>query len=290
MEESMARHRRLGIDTGGTFTDFVLHDEVSGEIVTFKVASTPDDFARGVLRGLEKHRVPLEEISYLVHGVTIGVNAIIEGRGARCGLLTTEGFEDILHIGWMNKREMYNLFYRKPQPLIRRRDRIGIRERVSASGEVLQPVDPDEVRRAVAMLVQRGISSIAVCALNSYANPQNEQIIASVVKATFPGVQLSVSHEIANQRREFERLSTTVLNAYIAPRMVDYLERLEQELRARGFGGSFLVMRSNGGVMTGEQARKTPVYTLLSGPVGGATATRAVGEATGISKIGRAHV
>lgn len=283
----MARHKRLGIDTGGTFTDFVLLDEVSGEIAAFKTASTPDDFTRGVLHGLEKHRVPLGELAYLIHGVTIGVNAIIEGQGARCGLLTTGGFEDVLHIGWMNKREMYNLFYRKPQPLIRRRDRIGVRERVSAAGEVLQPVDPDEVRQAVVLLVERGVESIAVCTLNSYANPRNEQIIASVVKAEFPKIHLSVSHEIANQRREFERLSTTVLNAYVAPRMVDYLERLEQELRARGFSGSFLAMRSNGGVMTGEQARRTPVYTLLSGPVGGATATRALGEAIGLdSAIG----
>ncbi len=279
----MPGRMRLGIDTGGTFTDFVLLNEVTGEITAFKTASTPDDFARGVLIGLGKHGVSLDAVAYLVHGVTIGVNAIIEGRGARCGLLTTEGFEDILHIGWMNKREMYNLFYRKPQPLIRRRDRIGIRERVSATGEILHDVDPDEVRRAVAMLVERGVESIAVCTLNSYANPQSEQSIASIVTTEFPKIHLSVSHEIANQRREFERLSTTVLNAYIAPCMVDYLERLERELRARGFSGSFLVMRSNGGVMTGEQARKTPVYTLLSGPVGGATATRALGEALGLS-------
>lgn len=269
---------RIGIDTGGTFTDFVLLNESDGSFTTLKTLSTPPEFSRGVVSGLKKLNVDLSQVRYIVYGTTIGVNALIERRGAKTGLLTTRGFEDILNIQRMNKPEMYNLFYRKPTPLVPRSLRVGIEERVDGRGNVLQRVDPTQVRRGMRRLVARGITAVAICTINSYLNSENEQAIYEVVRDEFPELFVSVSYQLIRQRREFERTSTTVLNAYIAAPMMRLLEEIQQELDHGGFHGTFLVMKSNGGVMTLENAKLMPVHTLLSGPVGGSVALATLGR------------
>jgi N-methylhydantoinase A len=268
----------LAIDTGGTFTDFVLIDDATGVLRTLKTSSTPPEFAEGVVRGIDLLEVPLSVVRYIFHGSTMGVNAVIEERGERVALLTTRGFEDVLEIGWMNKPDMYNLLYSKPAPLVPRRWRKGVRERIGRHGEVLEPVDDDDVRRQVAELTAAGVRSIAICTLNAYLNPTNERHIADIVRRGFPDLHVSVSTDIVNQRREFERTSTAVLNAFLVPRFDHYLGALQAALEQRGFAGEFFVMKSNGGVMPLAVARAYPIHTLLSGPVGGAIGCQALGR------------
>ncbi len=277
--------RRLGIDVGGTFTDFVLVDEAGQSIRTWKVSSTPSNYARAVQDGMLSGRVQPETLATVVYGTTIGVNTIIERTGAVVGLLTTRGFEDILDIGWMTKPEMYSLFYRKPRPLVLRRNRIGIDERVDARGKVLRGVDAEEVRQRVLEFKQRGVQSLAISTINAYANPVNEIEIARIVREMWAEVPLSLSHQIVSQRREFERTSTTVLNAYIALKLEEHFGALAGWLRKVGFRGTFYVMRSNGGVMTLERAKTTPVLTLLSGPVGGSIACQTLGAKLGLKNL-----
>ncbi len=276
--------QRLGIDVGGTYTDLVLLPLV-GEPTTLKVPTVPDDPAQGVLDGLEMLDVELSRIGMIVHGSTIGVNAVIQGTGATTGLLTTEGFTDVLEIGTMSKPDMYNIFYRRPRPLVAREHRLGVRERMAPTGDVLCAVDECDVREKIDALVDDGVTSVAIATLHAYANPENERRIAEIVRGRHPQLTLSLSHRIANQRREFERSSTTVVNAYIAPPVEAYLRKLLERLRAHGFGGPLFIMKSNGGVMSAETAAELPVHTLLSGPVAGSIAGRIIGAASGAEDV-----
>lgn len=273
--------KRLGIDVGGTYTDLVLLDEATKEVRMAKVPSTPRNPAKGVIEGIVDLDLDLSTVQFIVHGTTIGVNTIIQRNGAKTGLLTTAGFEDVLEIGTMSKTEMYNLFYRKPRPLIPRQNRLGIAERMTFDGEVLKPVDREDVRAQVCTLVEEGITSVAISTLHAYANADNENAIAQILREEFPDLDVSVSHKIVNQRREFERTSTTVLNAYIAPAAKAYLNELGEELKKRAFEGVVFIMKSNGGVMDASTAATTPVPTLLSGPVAGSIAGKAIGDALG---------
>lgn len=276
---------RVGIDVGGTYTDLVMLDTASHQMTALKVPSTPHDLAEGVLAGLDGLGVDLAAVRFIVHGSTVGVNTVIQKNGAKTGLLTTAGFEDVLEIGTMSKPEMYNLFYRKPRPLVSREHRIGINERMTFAGEVLASVDEDEVKSKVQRLVDAGITSVAVATLHSYANPQNEDRIAKVIADAFPTLSVSISHKVVNQRREFERMSTAVINAYIAPAVQQYLDHLETNLRALGFTGVIFIMKSNGGVMIAEEARAVPVHTLLSGPVAGSIAGKILGDSAATSNV-----
>jgi N-methylhydantoinase A len=282
---SRQKPKRLGIDVGGTYTDLVVFDENTKELLMGKVPSTPKNPAEGVINGIKALGIDLSELEMIVHGTTIGVNTVIQKKGAKTGLLTTYGFHDVLEIGTMSKPDMYNLFYRKPRPLVPREYRIGIHERMTFEGEVLVDVDPDEVREKVKYLIDEGVNSIAISTLHSYANPENERKIAALIRREYPDMYVSVSHEIANQRREFERTSTTVLNAYIAPVAETYFRRLEANLQTLGFEGVVFIMKSNGGAMDLATASKTPVHTLLSGPVAGGIAGKALGDALANSNV-----
>lgn len=273
------RTKRLGVDVGGTYTDLVLLDEDTKEMKMVKVPSRPGNLAKGVIDGIKALDLDLSTVQFVVHGTTVGVNTIIQGVGAKTGLLTTSGFEDVLEIGTMSKPEMYNLFYRKPRPLVSRENRLGISERMAFDGEILSNVDENEVRAQTIKLVAQGVISVAIATLHSYVNPVNESSIARIVREGFPTLDVSVSHEIVNQRREFERTSTAVLNAYIAPAAKEYLEQLQAELASLGFEGVVFIMKSNGGVMTAARAIEIPVHTLLSGPVAGSIAGPALGQA-----------
>ena len=274
------KSKRLGIDVGGTYTDLVVFDEKTNDMRMAKTPSTPGNLVEGVINGIIALDLDLDSVQLVVHGTTMGVNTIIQGNGAKTGLLTTAGFEDVLEIGTMSKPEMYNLFYRKPRPLVSREHRLGIAERMTFEGEVLTAVDADDVRAQVSKLVDDGIVSVAVATLHAYANPENELAIARILQEDFPDLNVSVSHEISNQRREFERTSTAVLNAYIAPPAQAYFEHLRGELHSRGFDGAIFIMKSNGGVMEVLTASRTPAHTLLSGPVAGSIAGKALSAAT----------
>ena len=266
---------RVGIDIGGTFTDFaLLRDDA---VVLEKTLSTPDDPSRAVMAGLEKLaareglelRNLLGRLTALVHATTIADNTLIEGNGARTGLLTTEGFRDELELRRGYKEDIWDVRLQPPPALVPRRRRLGIPERLRADGSVAKPLDEDAARRAIQRLARQGVESVAISLLFSFVNPAHERRLAELVAEEMPGVPISLSHEVMPKAPEFERTSTTVVNAYVGPRLAGYLDRLSERLRAAGFARELLVMQSSGGVMTREYLRGAPVRSLASGPAGG---------------------
>lgn len=274
------------MDIGGTFTDFVLWDEQTDEYRTGKVSSTPRDLCAGVLEGLiQLIGEDLSTLEFSVHGTTAGLNAFLERKGARVALIATEGFRDVYEIGRGNRPDMYNLHYQKPIPLVRRRDVFEVKERVLFSGEIAIPVDEGAVRHLAAKLRAGGYESVAITLLHAPVNPVNERRVGEVLRQELPDLSLSLSHEVAREWREYERTSTTVLNAYIAPIVEQYLTRLEKQLHDRGVRDSLYVMRSSGGVMTAEVARTHAIQTLVSGPVGGAIGGTSLSNEGGLGGV-----
>ena len=275
---------RVGVDIGGTFTDVVALTE-GGRAAVVKVASTPDDFGRSVLHGLAEARaeldLPAAGVAEIVHGFTVATNAILEGKGAAMALITTEGFRDVLEIARLRVPRLYDLAYRKPPPLVERRLRLEVRERVDARGRVLVPLDAGEVERAVAAVQEAGVSSVAVCLLHSYANPEHERRIGAALRAALPDLDVSLSCELLPEAREYERTSTTVINGYIRPVVARYLERLVAELRRAGTAAPVTVMQSNGGLMPVELAARKPMYCIESGPAAGVIGAAEIGARLG---------
>jgi N-methylhydantoinase A len=269
---------RVAVDIGGTFTDFVVLEAESGNFTVGKVLSDPEHLTEGVLRGLERLGIDLAAVEFFVHGTTVALNAIVEEKGVPVALVTTQGFRDILEIGRMNKPDMYNIFYTRPRPLVPRRHRYELEERIDGSGRVLRKVEPAQVKELAAAIRRAGITSVAISTLNSFVNPEHELAIGRLLAEDLDDAYLSISHEIVNEWREFERTSTTVLNAYVLPIVRDYLRTIGRELCRRGLARNVHIMQSNGGVMTASAAETRPVYTLLSGPVGGAVGIKAVSE------------
>lgn len=261
---------RLGTDVGGTFTDGVLLDETTGRIAVSKVSSTPENPATGTIQCIEKFEIPLDQASFLVHGTTVVINALIEGKGAKTALITTKGFRDVLEIGRCNRTEMYDALYRKPTPLVPRRLRLEVRERVAADGTVVVPLDLDEVTCVATALREAKVESIAVCLLNAYVNSQHEEEIGALLARHCSEATVSLSHQITRRYYEYERTSTTVQNAYVMPVVRRYLKSLEEELERRHFASVLQIMQSNGGVMASPVARDIPIAMVESGPAGGA--------------------
>jgi N-methylhydantoinase A len=278
--------RAVAVDIGGTFTDLVSASE-SGEVRTAKALTTPGQLATGVLDVLDRVVESGADVEFFVHGTTAGLNALLERRYAPVGLLTTKGFRDVYEIGRANRPAMYDLQYHRPPPLVARRHRLEVLERMSAIGNPLIALDEESVRQAIDTLVAAGIESVAVVLLHSYRNPAHELRCEQLIAERHPKVSVSLSHRIANEWREYERTSTTVVNAAIAPTVRSYLAELEKELHNRGVRSSVHVMQSNGGMTTATRAREQPVNTLLSGPVGGAIAAanlaRRAGSANAIA-------
>jgi N-methylhydantoinase A len=278
---------RIGIDVGGTFTDIV--GLSNGRLVRRKILSTPDDFSHAVLEGL---RVLLEEagasgqaVQEVIHGTTVATNAIVEKKGARTGLLTTYGFRDVLEIGRLRTPRLYDLTWRKPPPLVPRELRREIKERVMVDGTVFRPLDEDSVRRATDTLLRKGVASIAICCINAFANPAHEQRIAEMVRAMAPHILLSVSHQLLPEMREYERTSTTVINAYIRPVVDSYLAALERGLNAMAVEAPLLMMQSSGGIMSAPLARERPIYIVESGPAAGVMGSLHLGRRLGHQNI-----
>jgi N-methylhydantoinase A/oxoprolinase/acetone carboxylase beta subunit len=269
--------RRVGVDVGGTHTDLVLVDDESGAVAVHKVATTTRDPSQGALAAVmelaARAGTTLGEVGYFMHGTTIATNIVLEHNGAKTGLITTEGFRDILHIARHKRPHNFSLQLDLPwqkHPLVRRERRVTVRERiVGPDGAVLAPLDEEAVRRAARALAAEGVEAIAICFLMSFLNPAHERRAKEIVAAEAPGVFVSASHEVIPQYREFERFSTTCLNAFVGPKTASYLRRLDSELGAGGLRSGLHLMQSSGGCATLEGAVARPVTLLMSGPVGG---------------------
>ena len=280
MSDSRERYR-VGVDVGGTFTDAAVFDAGAGSLRYAKVPSTPVDPARAVLDVLERLRVDLGEVRRFIHGITIGTNAVLEGRGAEVWMLTTSGFRDVLEIARTNRTVLYDITALKPPPLVPRTRTLEIDERIAWDGSVLRPLDLGQARAAVERL-PRG-ASVAVCFLHSYANPDHERTVAELAREHSGGTGsregfVTASSEVLPEFREYERFNTTALNAYIGPLMDRYLARLQASVAARGYRSPVFIMTSNGGVSTAKRARRLPVTTVLSGPAGGVAAAADLGR------------
>jgi len=275
---------RIGVDVGGTFTD-VVGMNADGLIRFAKTPSTPHNQSEGVIDGIRKILAIFEatpsDVSQIVHGTTVATNALLERAGAPTALITTKGFRDVLHIGRQDRPKLYDLTAERPEPLISRRFRREINERITPNGNVEVAIDREEVRALVKDLVADGIEAIAVCFLHSYANPVHEKIAAEVINEVAPDMKVSVSHEILAEFREFERVSTTVINAYVHGAMDRYLRSLTTKLVEEGISAPLMVMQSNGGMMSAEAAASRAVNTLLSGPAGGVLASTFLSAQTG---------
>ncbi len=280
---------RLAVDTGGTFCDLVLLDEATGRFYVSKVPSTPDDPARAVFHGIDTVGAPAEDIVLFLHGTTVGTNALLEGKVARTGLLVTEGFRGILEVGEQARpygRPTFDLFFNRQPSLCPPRRIAEVDERVGASGEVLRRLDVASVDRAIERLEAQGVDAVAVCFLFSFQRSEHEQEAVTRVRARHPEWWVTASSEVLPQIREYYRLSTTVANAALGPRLSRYMGALDAGLRERGLlRVPRLVMRSNGGTATFVQAARVPVTTVLSGPAAGVTAAAAIGRLAGFGNV-----
>jgi N-methylhydantoinase A len=260
---------RVAMDIGGTFTDFVVVDEAAGATSSGKVLTTPANPADGVLEGLGQFVPELGGIEFLVHGTTVGLNAFLERKGTRVLLLMTAGLRDAYSIARHDRKELYALQYRKPKRLVPRHDVLEVTERLRWDGSVEIPLDEASLTPIVEKIRAEGIEAVAVCLVHAFTNPEHELRVRELLERECPGLSVTLSHEIAREWREYERASSAVLNAYIAPRVERYLGTLEGELGTRGIPATLHVMQSNGGITTARKAREQPIQTLLSGPVGG---------------------
>lgn len=261
---------RLGCDIGGTFTDFVLLNDQTGEIQINKCLTTPSDPSDAVeygIREMEK-KTPgfVGRLDEVIHGTTLVINSIIERKGAKTGLITTKGFRDVLELGREIRYAPYDIFAEFPKPLIPRRFRLEVDERVRSNGTVMKPLDPEEAREVVGKLIEMGVESIAVCLINSFENPAHELMIKDIINKQAPDISVSISYEVLPQIREYERTSTTVTNAYVKPLTGRYLKRLSKRLEAIGSTGKLFIMLSSGGITSVETAAEFPVRIIESGP------------------------
>lgn len=271
----MVRYR-LGVDIGGTFTDFALIDDVTGKVSVNKALTTPHDPSEAIMKGtqalLEAEGLSASHVDIIVQGTTLATNALIERKGAKTGLITTEGFRDVLELRRETRYDIYDLFIEMPEPVVPRELRLGVRERIDKDGRVVTKLDEPGVVGAVRDLVKQGVESVAVCFLNSYANPQHEAQAGEIMSREAPSLSVSLSHEVAGALREDERFSTAAINAYVRPLTEQYLTNLAAKMAAVGFRGTLFVMLSNGGLTTFESAKQFPVKLIESGPAGGTMA------------------
>ena len=275
----------VAVDIGGTFTDLVAFDPDSGRVVQSKALTTHGDLPRGVWDCLRKAGVAPHAASTVVHGSTIAINIAIEQKGAKTALVVTRGTRDVYKIGRQNRPEAYNFNFKRPVPLVPRSRTFEANERLMATGAVLMPLTAEHAAEIVEAVRASEADAVAVCFLHSYADPLHEAAVGELLRAMLPHVYVSLSHEIVREYREYERTSTTVMNAYIGPETSAYVGSMDERLRADDFDGRFLIMQSNGGVMSPAKAKKLPVAMMESGPVGGVIAAARVGAALGFKNL-----
>jgi N-methylhydantoinase A len=280
----MTRYR-LGIDIGGTFTDIVLLGE-DGVVHTKKILSSPDDYSRAIEEGtralLAESDIAADAISEVSHGTTVATNAIIERKGVRVALVTTQGFRDVLEIARYRAPQLYDVFFRKPEPLVERRLRFQVPERMAANGEVVIPLDADAVHAVADQCVAEDVAAVAICFINAYANGAHEEEAAALFRARHPDLPVTVSSELVPQIQEYERTSTTVVNAYIRPVIENYARKLEERLKAIGISVPLNIMQSNGGVLPAELAARKPIFIIESGPAAGVVGAQRLGDRLGL--------
>lgn len=284
-----AKRYRLGCDIGGTFTDFVLLDEHTGAVVVEKCPTTPGDPSDAVQHGIEalERRCPgfTAELDEVIHGTTLVINAILERKGARTGLITTAGFRDVLELGREIRYAPYDVFAEFPEPLVPRHRRLEVDERVRADGSVLRPLDEEGARAVIRQLVSLGVQSVAVCLLNAFENPEHERILARLLEEEAPELSVSIATEVLPQIREYERTSTTVTNAYVKPLTASYLSKLSDRLRGLGCEGRLFIMLSSGGITSVGTAARFPVRIIESGPTAAVIAGQYYGRRFGVSEM-----
>lgn len=277
---SVNGYHRLAVDVGGTFIDYVLLNEQTGEVTVDKEPAYKDEISRQLFSGYDRVTPQGDHsVNRLIHGSTLAINTILQETGSSVGLLTTRGFRDVLEIGRGNRVDIYDFFYRPPRPLISRRLRREVRERINPAGKEVVPLSLDEVEAEAAFLLTHGVEAIAICFLHAYANPTHEQRARDWLAHRYPDLYVSCSHEVANEWREYERTSSVVMNAYVMPTTGRYFSEVETELKRRGFAGDLAIMQSNGGVMPADVAKQVPLRTLESGPAGGVVGAQALAVA-----------
>ncbi|MEM5439394.1 hydantoinase/oxoprolinase family protein [Paraburkholderia diazotrophica] len=280
---------RIGVDVGGSFTDFVLIDTQKAEFRFFKVASTPHDpstaIAEGVKEMLRIFDADPAQVGFFGHGTTVATNMIIERRGVATGLLTTRGFRDVLAIGRQTRPGLFDYSVVKPPALVERYRRVEVTERLNARGDVLEEIDLEQAAEAVRVLGESGVESVAISFLHSYRNPEHEQRAKEIVQRLMPDTYVSISSDVLPEFREYERTSTTVLNAYVGPPMKNYLARLEERIKKVGIPVEPLTVHSNGGLLSLKSVEELPVLTCLSGPAAGVVGAAAVGGAAGFGDL-----
>ncbi|HEY7032211.1 MAG TPA: hydantoinase/oxoprolinase family protein [Thermomicrobiales bacterium] len=281
-------HYRVGADIGGTFTDVVLVAP-NGAFATRKVLSTVDDYSRGILDALADLLaaldVPAAAVAEIVHGTTVATNAILEGKGAPTALLTTRGFRDVLELRRLRTPHLYDRFYEPPRPIVERRLRLEVGERLDAAGEIVEPLDAGSVHVALDRIAGDGAEAVAICLLHSYRNPAHERRVGELVRARLPHVYLSLSVDVLPEIREYERTSTTVINAYVGPVVKSYLDSLAHRLGTAGIPADLLIMQSNGGIMSAAAAARTPAQIVESGPAAGVIAAHELGQQAGLPNL-----
>jgi N-methylhydantoinase A len=283
---------RLGVDVGGTFTDLVFFDDESGVFRVGKEPTTPEAPEDGVLASIGAS-VPEDGVTaarYFLHGTTVGLNSLLTRTGAVVGLLATRGFRDVLEIARGDRRDPYDLFWRQPPPLVPRYLRLPVTERISARGEVLVPLEEADIRAAFDVFAAEGVNSIAIAFMNAYANPAHELAAMSALRDLGFDAEVSLSHRVSGEYREYERTSTTVIDAYVRPRMRRYFRALERRLEAADFAGTPIVTRSGGGALTFSEAEERPFETILSGPVAGVEAGAELARRLGLGAVITADV
>ena len=270
----MADEFRMGIDVGGTFTDVVLL-QADGTVYPKKVLSTPQDFSiaikQGIQEALEEHDLSADQLKEYAHGATVATNAIITRTGAVTGLITTKGFRDALEIRRMRQHKLYDLTWDKPAPLVPRHLRQEVPGRLNSRGEMLEPLDEDATRKVIERLLKEGVETIAVCLINAYASGAHERRVRELIEEAAPDMLVSISSEVLPEIKEYERTSTTVINAYVQPTMSRYFLSMERDLKEFGINIPIMVMQSNGGMMPSELARERPIHIIESGPAAGVT-------------------
>ena len=279
---------RVGVDIGGTFTDIVLLGR-DGEVISKKVSSSVENYAIAIVDGLEtlfaEQGVVPGDIEEILHGTTVASNAILERRGARVGLVTSRGFRDVLELRNLRMPRLYDLTWEKPPPLVERYLRVTVDERVNAAGEVVRPLRRDDARQALCRLLDEGVDAIAICLINSYANPCHERLLAEIAGELAPGHPCTTSFDVLPEIKEYERTSTTVVNAYVLPTVRRYLETLREGLDGRGVCAPLHIMQSNGGLTPAAQAAAKPVDIVESGPAAGVVGARAVARQSGSENV-----
>ncbi len=280
---------RLGVDVGGTFTDFVLLDQENGNLTVHKCLTTPTDPAEAVVEGIvQLNQVEsgfTSNLSEIIHGTTLVINAIIERKGAKTGLITTRGFKDVLELGREIRYAPYDIMAEYPEPLVPRHLRTEVDERIASDGSVLIPLDLSQAKEVITELLEKGVDSLAVCLLNSFTNPIHERALKELIEEIADNVSLSISYDVLPQIREYERTSTTVTNAYVKPITADYLTQLSSRLSEFDFSGRLFIMLSSGGITTVDTAVDFPVRIIESGPTAAVIAGQYYGRLFGISEM-----